>query len=478
MLGKILVVDGLATNRIVLKVKLAAASHEVMQAQTGAEALHLAATARPAMVLASAALPDMTGIELCRRLRADPALSRTPVLLLGDTADAAARREGLAAGADDVLARPLHEIALMARIRSLLRARQADIDLELRAETCREMGLAEAAPGFETPPRVALVAADAAAALAWRATLGPHLAAVWMPMSATAALEAAGRPGAPELYLVGADLGTAGEGLRLVADLRARTGGAGPGICLALSRPFADEAALGLDLGANAVAPMPLDGAETALRLQRLLARQRRAEALARAVRDGLQLAATDPLTGLWNRRYALAHLDRIAGQALAEGSPFAVMVLDIDRFKTINDRHGHAAGDIVLQTVASRLQRALRPSDLLARIGGEEFLVALPDVGAETARALAERLCRAISAAPVPLPGAEAGVAVTVSAGLALVEGTGRRLADPEDSGPGRPGGDRRGSALAQLALSRADVALYAAKGEGRNQVTVASAA
>lgn len=475
MLGKILVVDGMATNRIVLKVKLAAASHGVLQAATGAEALILVASARPALVLLAASLPDMTGIELCRRMRADPVMARVPVVLLGDAADGEGRRAGLAAGADDVLARPLHETALMARIRSLMRARQADIDLELRAETCREMGLAEAAPGFEMPPRVALIAADAGAALAWRASLGPHLAAVWMPMSAAAALEGAGRPGAPDLYLIAADLGLAGEGLRLVADLRARTGGAGAGICLALARPWGEEAALGLDLGANAVAPMPLDGAETALRLQRLLDRQRRAESLGRAVRDGLQLAATDALTGLWNRRYALAHLDRIASRALAEGEPFAVMVLDIDRFKSINDRHGHVSGDVVLQTVARRLQRSLRPTDLLARIGGEEFLVALPDVQPDDARALADRLCRSIAAAPVPLPGEEGGVTVTVSAGLALVEG---RACDPGEPAPGRPGGERCGAALAQLALARADAALYAAKNEGRNQVTVATAA
>ena len=467
MAGRILIVDGLATNRIVLKVKLAAAAHPVLQAATGAAALASATDDRPALILLAQRLPDLPGIEVCRRLRANPRTARVPVVLIAEAGDPGLRTAGLAAGADEVLLKPLNDVGLMARIRSLLRAHQADTDLETRADTCREMGLAEAAPGFQMPPQVALVARDAATALGWRAALAPHLPAIWRPVSVPEALAGAGQAGAPDLYLVAADLGAAGDGLRLVADLRARSGGAEAGICLALAQPFAEEGALGLDLGADAVAPLPLDGAETALRLSRLLSRQRRVAALERAVRDGLQLAATDPLTGLWNRRYALAHLARIAGAARAEGGDFAVMVLDIDRFKAVNDLHGHAAGDAVLQSVAARLQRALRPADLLARIGGEEFLVALPDATAETARALAERLCRAVAATPVPVPGVAGGVGVTLSAGLALASGS---------EGPG-PGPDEAAAAV-NAALARADAALYAAKAEGRNHITVASAA
>lgn len=473
MSGQILIVDGMATNRIVLKVKLNAASHEVAQAATAAEALRLAAVGVPRLVLAAADLPDMPGVELCRRLRADPATAQVPLVLIAAQAEAPARHEALAAGADEVLVRPLNEVALMARLRSLLRSHQADQELQRRAETCRDFGLAEAAEGFRLPPRVALVAPDAATALGWRAAICPHLPGDFQPVAAPAALAGAGQPGAPDLYLIEADLAERGAGLRLIADLRARIGGHHAGLCLASRHPWADEAALALDLGANAVVPLPLDGAETALRLRRLLARQRRSEALGQAVREGLQLAATDALTGLWNRRYALAHLDRVVAQALASGQDFAVMVLDLDRFKAINDRHGHAAGDIVLQTVARRLQRALRPSDLLARIGGEEFLVVLPDTPAAAAKAVAERLCRAIATAPVALPGVAGGIAVTISAGLALP-----RIAAPIAPQAADTGAAQDPRDLAQRVLERADAALFSAKHEGRNQVTVASAA
>jgi diguanylate cyclase (GGDEF)-like protein len=193
---------------------------------------------------------------------------------------------------------------------------------------------------------------------------------------------------------------------------------------------------------------MPGDPQETALRLRLQLSRQRRVEALRQAVRQGLELAATDPLTGLYNRRYALARLDRIAQQAVETGVCYAVMILDIDRFKQVNDRYGHAAGDAVLLTVAGRLRAALRPSDLLARIGGEEFLVVLPDASLASARAVAERLRAAVSDTPVALPDGLGSVAVTLSAGLTLAAGNiALPLADPlpMTTGTDPLDGDRR---------------------------------
>ena len=219
---------------------------------------------------------------------------------------------------------------------------------------------------------------------------------------------------------------------------------------------------MALDLGASDLLTLPLDAEETALRITLHLTRKRRADQLRRAVSTGLRLAVTDPLTGLYNRRYALAHLDRIAARAMEQGRRYAVMVLDLDRFKSVNDTFGHAAGDAVLETVAARLRENLRPSDLIARIGGEEFLVALPDATLGTARLAAERLCRVVGDTPVLLPDGRGTVTVTISVGLALGPSPSSGL----DDSPARE------------ALTRADAALLGAKADGRNQVTIASAA
>nr|WP_246391213.1 GGDEF domain-containing protein [Limimaricola variabilis] len=180
--------------------------------------------------------------------------------------------------------------------------------------------------------------------------------------------------------------------------------------------------------------------------------------------RHGLEASLTDALTGLWNRRYALPHLARLITEARKRNRPLAVMLLDIDLFKAVNDRHGHAAGDAVLAQVAARLRDGLRPADLIARIGGEEFLVAMPDATLDQARRAAERLRRRIRERPFDIGGSgQASLqVVTVSVGVAL--------------GPG-PAGAAPDMA-AEALMRRADTALYAAKRTGRNRVKVSLSA
>ena len=212
------------------------------------------------------------------------------------------------------------------------------------------------------------------------------------------------------------------------------------------------------DLGADDLVDRDVPAAELALRLRALIRRKHREDDLRAHVQDGLRLAMIDPLTGLHNRRYALPHLAAIAERALLSQGVFAVMVIDLDRFKSVNDRLGHASGDAVLVEVARRLQASLRQGDLLARIGGEEFLAALPETSFEEACHIADRLCRAVEELPIDT-GCAAGLRVTVSIGLAVSTATNRT----ED---------------AKTIIDRADHALLRAKAEGRNKVTISQSA
>lgn len=462
MSGRVLIVDDLATNRIILKVKLNAAYHETLQASSGAQALMIARAELPKMILLDMMLPDISGIEVCRRLRADPATQHIPVVIITASGDRANRLRALEAGADEFLTKPLNEVILLARIRSLMRARETEAELRLRSETWGEMDMADGETVFAMPGKVGLVAAESAIAMAWRAALTPHLSARMQVLSPAAALADTPEGMAPDFYMIAADLGAHGSGQRLVADLRSRLASRHAAIALTLQEADPETAAMALDVGASDLLTLPLDPQETALRITLHIERKRRADALRRAVSQGLRMAVTDPLTGLYNRRYALAHLDRIALRARETGRRFAVMVLDLDRFKSVNDTWGHAAGDAVLEAVASRLRQNMRPTDLVARVGGEEFLIAMPDATIGTARLAAERLCKVIGETPVELPDGRGAVSVTASVGLAL----GPRLSPEPDSN------------LARDALGRADAALLAAKSEGRNQVILASAA
>lgn len=180
--------------------------------------------------------------------------------------------------------------------------------------------------------------------------------------------------------------------------------------------------------------------------------RRQKAE-LAQALEQIRQLATHDDLTGLLNRRAMLDRMQLEQHRSLRSGSPLLIAQLDIDHFKAVNDTHGHAAGDLVLQSFADTVRRNVRDTDVLARWGGEEFVLLLCDTPAADAVALMERLRQAVQAMQVPVPQSGGPITVTVSIGLAR-----HTPADP----------------LAGT-LERADQALYAAKAGGRNRVVPA---
>lgn len=464
--GRVLIIGGAASARIVLKARLGAACYDVTTASDGDTGLRLAASGGHHAVLVDVDLPDLAAHDLIRNLRQMPPMAEVPVIALAMAEDPSGRIAVLAAGADDVLTRPADGV-LLARLRNLLRHRAALADLGANAGPVQSLGFAEGATAFDAPPTVTLVMGRGEAALRLRRDLAGHLPGRLLAVPATQALVDAGAgeddPGiapagapAPDVYIIDTDPDDGAGSLRLMAELRGRGAGRHAAFCLLRPAAAAMHDPMAFDLGASDVIDPATDPAEVALRLRRVLARKRAADRLRASVRDGLRLAVTDPLTGLHNRRYAVSRLSAIAATARAEGSQLAVMIVDLDRFKRVNDDWGHAAGDAVLVEVAQRLAAAMRPADLLARIGGEEFLVALPDTGLAEAHRIAERLLRALHEAPVTLP-QNRQIRITASIGLAVSEGAG---SGPQDN--------------VQSVLDRADRALLAAKACGRNQVTV----
>jgi two-component system cell cycle response regulator len=454
MTGRILVVDDVATNRIVMKVKLNAACYAVDQADCGRAALAHARTHAPDLILLDVVMPDMSGLDVCRRLKADPETADIPIILITALSDREAKMSGLEAGADDFLTKPVDEMTLLARVRSLLRARDTARELRQRGEPV--LGFAEAACGFDAqdrPGRIALVAAGPKGAVLWKTALDDRVGGEVTILPRDAALGALGtaEEDAPDVFVIAADLAHRNEGLRLLSDLRSRPATRNAATVIILPEGDRERAAIALDLGAHDILYDPFDAQELALRIRAQMGRKLQDDRLRASLRAGLEMAMTDSLTGLHNRRYALYRLDRMLA---APGPGVAVMLLDLDHFKQINDTHGHSVGDEVLRRVARRLRSQLRNGDLLARIGGEEFLVALPDSDRGAALDCAERLRAAVGEAIFALGCDGPALTVTLSAGLAL---------SPAGSGE-----------AAQSLIDRADAALYGAKAHGRDTVTL----
>jgi two-component system cell cycle response regulator len=200
----------------------------------------------------------------------------------------------------------------------------------------------------------------------------------------------------------------------------------------------------------NELIMRPIARHELLARARTQTTRQRYAVALPPSVTNTLALAVTDELTGLYNRRYFDRHLSIMLEKAREQGRDMAVMLIDMDFFKSVNDNHGHDIGDAVLKEFAQRLRRNIRGVDLACRFGGEEFVVLMPDTDWRQAQGVAERVRQAV---------AEKGFATGSGRPLSLTVSVGLALNESETDTP-------------EIMLKRADVALYRAKREGRNRV------
>ena len=174
--------------------------------------------------------------------------------------------------------------------------------------------------------------------------------------------------------------------------------------------------------------------------------KKRYTERLRDNVQMSIEMAITDALTGLHNRRYMESHLGTLVEQAAARGKPLTVLVLDIDYFKSINDTHGHDAGDDVLREFAIRIRKSIRGIDLACRYGGEEFVVVMPETDMAVATMVAERLRRRIASEPFPIQQGARSIEVTISIGIAALRPRRQRGDRAQARRPGAlPGQARR---------------------------------
>lgn len=456
MTARILVADGVATTRITLKVRLSAACYDVATASRIAQIPELIDQTQPDLIILGSGFGEDVAIELCARLAEDRQTRGIPILML---VRSASRLAALQAGASAALDPEINDQMLLARVRGMLRDCDAPVGLDL--------GMAEAGPSFDETalPHIVLVTDNPARSQRWRQLLSDRIEARFDIRNPEEALSGVRLGRSADLYLICADLETRGDGLRLLSELRSRQGSRDAGFVIAIGRDRDEMAAIALDLGAGDVLPDSLGGPEeidaAAMTLRMQLSRKSRSDRHRAEVRRHMIWAMTDPLTGLYNRRYALPKLSDIARDAMLNGQDFSVLAMDLDHFKAINDRFGHGAGDAVLSTVAQRITRVLGNRGLAARLGGEEFMAVICPCDAQQAQVMAERMRLAIQDTPVGLPALSGGgqVRITVSVGVVTVCA---------------PDGEVWPDHLARDTLERADRALLAAKARGRNRVVI----
>jgi two-component system, cell cycle response regulator len=457
MTARVLVVDDVPANVKLLEARLSAEYFDVVTALSGQQALAMCERAECDIVLLDVMMPDMDGFEVCRRIKANPSTHHLPVVMVTALDQISDRVKGLEAGADDFLTKPVSDIALIARVRSLVRLKMMSDELRMRAVTSREIGIQsparEAIADAGRNGRVLVVEDREASHVRLHAMLkGDH--AVEVETDPSAALFRLAE-GGYDLLIVSLGLENF-DALRLCSQVRSleRT----RNVAILAIAEAEDNARLmrGLEIGINDYLIRPTDKNELLARTRTQIRKKRYTERLRDNVQMSIEAAITDALTSLHNRRYMESHLATLVEQAHVRAKPLTLLVLDIDFFKAVNDTYGHDAGDDVLREFALRLKKSIRGIDLACRFGGEEFVVVMPDTDMAVAALVAERLRRRIAAEPFAIAKGEHRVEVTISVGLAALGGA-------DDT-------------AAQL-LKRADQALYRAKRDGRNRV-VADAA
>src|SRR5712672_3413177 len=451
MTARVLVVDDVPANVKLLEARLSAEYFDVVTAMNGAEALAICERAECDIVLLDVMMPDMDGFEVCRRLKAGLTTHHLPVVMVTALDQPSDRLKGLEAGAVDFLTKPVSDVALIARVRSLARLKLMTDELRMRAVTSRDIGI-------ESPEREAVVEAGRDGRILIvddRASSYRHIAAM-LAGEHSADIEAdpsAGlfhaAEGNYDLLIVSLGLENF-DGLGLCSQVRSLDRTRNVPILAIADAENSSRLVRALEIGVNDYLSRPIDKNELLARVRTQVRKKRYTERLRDNVQLSIELAITDPLTGLSNRRYMEGHVGTLIEQAATRGKPLTVLVIDIDYFKSINDSYGHDAGDDVLREFAIRIKKSVRGIDLACRYGGEEFVVLMPETDMAVATMVAERLRHRIAGEPFPIQQSARRVEVTISIGLATLA--------PEEGASGL--------------LKRADQALYRAKRDGRNRV------
>ena len=449
MTARILVVDDIEANVRLLEAKLVAEYYDVITASDGATALELAVSEQPDIVLLDVMMPVMDGFEVCCRLKDDRRTRHLPVVLVTALDGREDRVTGLDAGADEFLTKPIDDVMLFARVRSLTRLKAVADELRQREASGRRMGVISSNSTRMSGSGGRVLIIDDQQRQATR--ICEALASEHRPIiEADPAKGLASALGPVDLVIVNAGA-TGFDGLRLAAQIRSDENGRDTPILAVVD--FDDRARVikALDLGVNDVLPKPVDPLELSARARTQIRRKRYTDFLRHNLDQSLELAVTDQLTGLHNRRYMDSQLEALMRRAAMGGDPVAVLIVDIDHFKQINDNFGHDTGDAVLREFAARLASNTRAVDLPVRQGGEEFVIVMPNTPVDLAERIADRIRRQIAGAPFRILDGRETLNVTISIGVSS----------------SLPGEEK-----AEALLKRADAALYEAKAAGRNCV------
>lgn len=451
--SKILVVDDDPMNVKLISAILSKDDYAIIKAYGGEDALRITREENPDLILLDVMMPVMDGYQVTREVKGDPATSGIPIIMITALNGTEDKVRGLESGADEFLTKPVNRAELLARVKSMLRLKQYRDQLLLRTRSEKAFAHS-AAPTTATRvasqrQKVLLVEDNAKDLRLLSGQLAEQPYDVVVAADGEAALQHALAGGIDLLLL---DIFLPGiDGFDVCQQLKAGAETRDIQVVLITCLNDLDGKIKGMELGADDYLIKPVDGRELTARIKALLAKKSYLDQLHAHYEQALSSAISDGMTGLYNHAYFKKFLSLELKRSLRQNYPTSLLMLDLDNFKSLNDRFGHPAGDRVLQDMARIIKDGIREVDLAARYGGEEFAVVLPYADTDGAMIVAQRILEAVRAYRLEDELAGRAEGITVSIGLATC---------PADNDQ------------ADHLIETADRLLYKAKSSGKNRI------
>lgn len=453
MTARVLVVDDVLHNVKLLEAKLRSEYFDVLTAMNGFEALEIIEKEQPDIILLDVMMPGMDGFEVCRKVKANPAVAHIPIIMVTALDQPKDRVMGLEAGADDFLTKPIQDMPLFARVKSLVRLKVLMDELRIRNSTGQafnpENDLGLSANVKLENVKILLIEDYERVAKRITGYLEDTVDQVDLDSMIDGQLTSKNME-QYDLFIISLSLRDV-DGLRLCSSIRSSENTRHSPILVLIDEGDNEKLIQAMEIGVTDYVTRPIDGNELVARVKSQVRHKRFADYLRGKMKKNMELAVTDSVTKLYNRHFLDTHLDNIFAQETEKRQKVSLLMLDIDNFKIVNDTFGHASGDEILEEFSKRISDNMRSIDLVARYGGEEFVVVMPETDLEFAMFIAERLKKQISDKPFVISDSETPVNITVSIGVSIISDN----CNAKDK-----------------LLKAADEGLYKAKETGRNRV------
>lgn len=448
----VLVVDDLDTNIRLLEAKLFQQYYVVLTASSGQAAIDILAQHDVDVILLDGMMPGMDGFETCRKIKANPATTHIPVVMVTALSDIEDRVKGLEAGADEFLTKPVDDVALFARVDSLSRTKAVIDALKVRNQTNALLGVKTVDLSDDFDQSKIIVIDDDVVQVKNINKILTRLTSNIRVFSNISTLDDDISNVEADLVIISCQIEGA-DPLRFSTKIRTIDQLKNSSIMFLAEEENMKKVIKGMELGVNDYFIYPVDENELLARVKTQLRRKKYQDGLRSELEESVNLSLKDGLTGLYNRRYFDAHIAQLVTQDTDLGANLCLVMIDIDHFKEVNDNYGHQVGDVVLRAVTDMLSQNIRAIDLLARYGGEEFALLLSNISLDEAKLIADRLRISVEQLKIQIPNSSEVLVKTISMGIASY---------------------KEKESVMQW-IERADKALYVAKAEGRNKVVVA---